>query len=369
MERFVQEQAGGSAGAGAMTNRQLQAVRQALEDAQSGAREAGPLAAVLARNQLPALTTALIEALPIPSLKLLRRGGNKSGRPSAAAAAAAGTAEEALPPPVIDMADALLAAARFCRAHGHGKAADAVTHSVAAALERNAASYDRELTGHIDLVDLPDLRRVSLNSSRIDVLCWLAELFEAPETLKVLSFHGRRALRLTLGRVCDIIDRFLADRSLESRFDTVAVMMELDELVVSVDRLLDPEASRREGGAVFLGDRDADVVTRLGTSLRQLLQVLTRLIRNAGRKADVNIDLALGLIRQVERLLLLTTSLEERLPDTVFVPITRQAMEDATRTLLELEIIGRPEADRLARTLRAALSTVSQRRLARLDER
>lgn len=340
-----------------MTNRQLLAVHQALAEARDGTRPHGPLARLLAEKHLPGLAESLKAALPMPTLKAPRKaaGGRANGQPQGAPDADA--------PSVIALAEALAAACAFCRANGHAREATAAEAGVLQMLERNILSYDREVLAHIDTVDLPDLRRISLIGGRIDVLCWVAETLEARETLKTLSFHGRRAVRLTLARVCAILDRFLSDRTLESRFDTIAVTMELDELVVSVERLLDPEVVAREGGAAFLGDRDAEVTDRLASSLRLLLSVLIKMLRNAGHRPDSAIDLALGVIRQIERLLLLGSSLEAALPDSAFSGMVKPAMADLTRALLELEMIDRPDAERLARTVRATLTLVSQARL------
>jgi hypothetical protein len=175
----------------------------------------------LARDYLPPLEHAILAAAPLPRLDADDGG--------AAAAPALN---------VVEAAELLVVLSRLLERRG---IATTVTLGIGDALMRAAGAFAAALAAALDGPAPPEMRALTRELGKLEILRWLLEVLRTPDYRRVLSTQLQVCARRALRRATAAIERFLVERRADARREIAGLTAEIEDLVALVLLLLDAE--------------------------------------------------------------------------------------------------------------------------------
>lgn len=188
-------------------------------------------------------------------------------------------------PDAVTVAEALAALARR---HGHTRTPvhDRIDR-VASALTARACRSTDHLRDLLDAPDFPDLRTISLDLLRIEGVRWVLDILGSRAALATLSDHSRRLSRLTLKRSGTTIRTFIGKPDLLALYDNLAVVTQVDNLLVVAARLLDALRDQEEERTPLVTPDDESALRGFGAALNDLAGMLARIALKSVGRTDV----------------------------------------------------------------------------------
>lgn len=102
-----------------------------------------------------------------------------------------------------------------------------------------AVHYHRWLTDSLQKADPVDLRAVSFDQIRLDIIIWLLEDLGGTTALDNVRALARMTARAALRRAGQVIDAYIGTRGPSQRFDVAVVVSQVEELGTLIRRVLD----------------------------------------------------------------------------------------------------------------------------------
>lgn len=170
----------------------------------------------------------------------------------------------------------MLLAARCKELTGHG-----TPPSWRADLERRLSGlvkiYQAQINAILTSPDPPDLRSLSSDLLRMDVLYWTLQDLEIPAVANVLETNEKVTARLIMDSASDAVDRFLSRPDNLNRFDLGIVLTGIDDLIAVMARVLEHherDMERPHDG--FLESRGRESITRFVVAMGKLMVMMFR---------------------------------------------------------------------------------------------
>jgi hypothetical protein len=174
----------------------------------------------LARDYLPPLERAILAAAPLPRLDDV----------------AADAAAPALN--VVEAAELLVMLTRLLDRRG---IATTVVPGIGDAVMRAVGEFGAALAAALDAPTPPDLRRLTRELAKLEILRWLLDILRTEDHRQAVSTQLQVCARRALRRATAVIERFLGERQAEARRETAALTAEIEDLITLVLLLLDTE--------------------------------------------------------------------------------------------------------------------------------
>ncbi len=160
-----------------------------------------------------------------------------------------------------------------------------------------AVVYQRTLTRLLDQSEGLDLRTVSIDLLRLDVLEWLLDDLEAtPQAQANLRAQARATAHAALRRARLMIDAFIRKRGPARRFEIATLLVEVDALIDLIDRV-------RAHGATHSLDVGEALATSTIHSLGKLVLALFRDLADRHQASHLTADGLRGGLRKIERII------------------------------------------------------------------
>ncbi len=204
---------------------------------------------------------------------------------------------------------------------------------VATALAEQARRSTDHLRDLLDAPDFPDLRSISFDLLRVEGVRWVLEILGHEAALATLSDHGRRLSRLTLKSSAATIRTFIRRPDLLTLYDNLAIVTQIDNLLIVAARLLDALRDREEESTPLVTRDDESALRGFGAALVELAAMLARIALKAVGRTDVTPRLILCTLEQLRFLHQFTERLGAAPPEfmTLNLDLHRHAQAIAAR--------------------------------------
>ncbi|MBI1209149.1 MAG: hypothetical protein GC191_17895 [Azospirillum sp.] len=227
---------------------------------------------------------------------------------------------------------------------------------LAAAVETATAGLPAE----IEAGDLPHLGALSLALLRLDMIQWMLELLGETRPMAAVGRRAREIARITLDRAASTLEKFLGDRDLMNMFDAVAVISQVDDLIVVVQRVIDGRAEPGDEPTHFVVPIDEQVLIRFADALWLMSDQLCRIVLRSVGRLDASERYFTSLMRQIEYLFRLSRYFndQDRPPRLAEIELMLKQ-----RLLGLADAVGRAALDAARRQppdLRVVVKTVAQ---------
>jgi len=209
----------------------------------------------LRRRFLPELARAILAAAPIPYY---------------AAAEAPAAAPELN---VIEAAELLLA---ITRQIGHQEVETDVVLGIADEIIGAVRRFGAALADALDDTGAPDMRRLTREIGKLELLRWLLVTLRVDAHHRTLSTQLQVAARRALRRASETIEHFMERRHAAARHATAAVTGEIEDLVTLVLLMLDTEREDAvaEAHNAFFNELSRDEVARFAKAATALAELM-----------------------------------------------------------------------------------------------
>jgi hypothetical protein len=174
---------------------------------------------------------------------------------------------------VIEAAELLLVVTRLVERQGvETDAVLGIADEVVGAVRR----FSRDLADALDAPDPPDMRRLTREIGKLELLRWLLETLRVEDHHSTLSTQLQVAARRALRRATETIERFVGTRNPATRQATAAVTGEIEDLVTLVLLMLDTEREDHvaEARNAFFNALSRDEVARFGNAATALAELM-----------------------------------------------------------------------------------------------
>lgn len=191
-----------------------------------------------------------------------------------------------------------LAALAHRHGHTHAPVHDRINRA-ASVLTAQACRSTDHLRDLLDAPDFPDLRTISLDLLRVEGVRWVLEILDNRAGLATLSGHGRRLSRLTLKRSATTIRTFIGKPDLLALYDNLAIVTQVDNLLVVATRLLDALRDQEEERTPLVTPDDESALRGFGAALNELAGMLARIALKSVGRTDVTPGLVTCTLEQL----------------------------------------------------------------------
>ncbi len=188
---------------------------------------------------------------------------------------------------------------RYLR-HDH---ADAWREELGRFLLDRVSQFRDEATALLGEADHPDIARIGRELLKVETLRWALELLDSPADLKSVNTMCRVVARRALGRAAEMIERYITKRDVQSRFEALAVTVEVEELFVLIHKIRDADAEMPLEVGMWGGQEASNVIQRFNDAIVELSQLLIEECLR-GSEHDMKWWLSFrGRLRQISRLM------------------------------------------------------------------
>lgn len=245
------------------------------------------LFSALGGNFVPRLNRAIEETLPVPEV----------------------TADRAMALDVSIRSHSPVAAKLFELLARHCK--DLTGHGTPlkwrADLEGGSAAWSGSIRGRSTISSprpiRPDLRGLSADLLRMDVLYWTLQDLGIPSVASVLEKNETVTARLIMDSASDAVDRFLQRPDNFNRFDLGIVLTAIDDLIAVMARVLEHHERDMEGPHDgFLESRGRESITRFVVAMGKLMVMMFRDLSDQAASGELVYETAEINLAKIERI-------------------------------------------------------------------
>lgn len=177
--------------------------------------------------------------------------------------------------------------------------ARAVENSLAEGIAHAAVFYHRWLTEHLELRDPVDLRAISFDQLRMEILLWLLEELKNDKAAANVHTHARITARAALRRARMVVDEYVSRRGPAERFDVAIIVAQVEELGLLIERIA--ASSRQEdSGHWHLAEANREAVRDFMHSCGKLVLATYRDIQERLCDERLSPRSLRGALKQVE---------------------------------------------------------------------
>lgn len=174
-------------------------------------------------------------------------------------------------------------------------------------LERRLSNLVRLYQGQINDIltspDPPDLRGLSADLLRMDVLYWALQDLGIHTVADVLEKNEKVTARLIMDSASDAVDRFLQRPDNLNRFDLGIVLTAIDDLIAVMARVLEHHERDMEGPHDgFLESRGRESITRFVVAMGKLMVMMFRDLSDQAASGELVYETAEINLTKIERI-------------------------------------------------------------------
>ena len=163
--------------------------------------------------------------------------------------------------------------------------------------------YQTQINDILASPDPPDLRALSADLLRMDVLYWLLQDLGIPKVAEVLAANQKVTARLVMDSASAAVDRFLVRPDNLNRFDVGIVITAVDDLIAVMARVIEQHESDMEGPHDgFLESRGRESITRFVVAMGKLMVLMFRDLSDQVTSGELIYDKAEINLAKVERI-------------------------------------------------------------------
>ena len=147
---------------------------------------------------------------------------------------------------------------------------------IADALVEAVTAFGDALSAALERDETPDMRRLTREVAKLELLRWLLEILETREHHRTLSTQLQVAARRALHRATAAIARFLELRHADTRVETAQVTGEIEDLVTLVLVLVETEQESQaaEGRNPFFHALSREEIAAFAAAAEALAQLM-----------------------------------------------------------------------------------------------
>lgn len=145
-------------------------------------------------------------------------------------------------------------------------------------------TYQVQINAILTSPDPPDLRNLSADLLRMDILYWTLQDLDIPTVADVLEKNEQVTVRLIMDSASDAVERFLKRPDNLNRFDLAIVLTAIDDLIAVMARVIEyheRDMERPHDG--FLESRGRESITRFVGVMGRLMVMM---FRDLGKQAE-----------------------------------------------------------------------------------
>ena len=125
------------------------------------------------------------------------------------------------------------------------KVGEAENQKLAGRLAGLATYYSKHIKSQLETGESPDIAAITIDQLRLDILRWILEELKVQSAIKAVKTHANATARLAIRSAEHIVNQYFTKRGLEQEFDFSTVLVNLDDIVSLINRILEAEEEEK----------------------------------------------------------------------------------------------------------------------------